>query len=343
VKIFLFITLAGLSTVLALLTVEISLRLLAEHSYKIKQLTYSPYRRTDFEKIVDFVRLLENQLNSDQEIAKQNTIQTINLGIPCTATAIYRKQLEVVGQKYDPDLIVMGFFVGNDFVEDDWNRRIIRKDVSVEVPSLIAKHPEIRTFSFVYNLMNTLRFVNKTNALLTFPNDKERMYGTWLEHNSPLENYDPFSPRMPKQKYIELERERIEILKKESTAYNNLDFITEQIVETKKLAEEGHAKLIVFIIPDEMQFNQELLNEVTQSAQISYDDIEIEKPQKVIHGILEKNNIPYIDLYASFRSDSNPQKYYQPQDSHFNSLGNQKTADILFTEMKPIILNEALQ
>ena len=71
----------------------------------------------DYEDIV-IVRLKKIFLNDDPSVKK---VEVINLGVPGYNSSQYEKSLKIEGFRYDPDLVIMFFYVGNDWSVDEGN------------------------------------------------------------------------------------------------------------------------------------------------------------------------------------------------------------------------------
>src|SRR5262245_64633635 len=61
-------------------------------------------------------------------------IDIINAGYPMTHTAEQLVILKKYGLQYHPDLVILGFFVGNDFIDGNPNRkRIVVNDLYIDI------------------------------------------------------------------------------------------------------------------------------------------------------------------------------------------------------------------
>lgn len=64
----------------------------------------------------------------------ERRVEVINSGYPMTHTGEQLAMLRKFGLQYDPDLVILGFFVGNDFVDSDRHRkRIVVNDTIIDV------------------------------------------------------------------------------------------------------------------------------------------------------------------------------------------------------------------
>jgi hypothetical protein len=82
----------------------------------------------------NYTTLLERRLESHYGYHK---IDVINAGYPMTHTAEQLAMLKKYGLQYNPDLVILGFFVGNDFIDANPNRkRIVVNDTYIDINPL---------------------------------------------------------------------------------------------------------------------------------------------------------------------------------------------------------------
>jgi hypothetical protein len=149
-------------------------------------------------------------------------------------------------------------------------------------------------------------------------------------------------PTYGQEAYIKVESQRIGLYLSDKSAYGQFSGIRKQISEIKDIVKSNKSKLLVLIIPDELQVNQDLFKEVSSYLGWKDESIEIDLPQKVLKEYLNSENIAYIDLLDSFKKAENPQRYYKVRDTHINYEGNKLAAEELSKAIKDIILKKVL-
>lgn len=99
-----------------------------------------------------FVKLLERKLKEENE-----KVQVINLGVPGSGPSHYYKRLEHKGLKYNPDLVILGLFVGNDF-----NTVIETTEFTPNTPNQLPYFiaSKSHAFQFMYLLIK-VNFINE--------------------------------------------------------------------------------------------------------------------------------------------------------------------------------------
>lgn len=79
----------------------------------------------------NYTAILEKQF---EKYYGKHQVDVINTGYPMTHTAEQLEMLKKYGLQYNPDLVFLSFFIGNDFVDADPNRkRIVVNDVYFDI------------------------------------------------------------------------------------------------------------------------------------------------------------------------------------------------------------------
>ena len=88
--------------------------------------------------------------------------------------------------------------------------------------------------------------------------------------------------------------------------------------------------LRVVIIPDELQIDDALQAATARHVQVTSKDYDILRPQRVLTGMLDREQIPYLDLLESFRQRSQEpgaEPLYIPRSIHLGLHGNRLAAE----------------
>jgi lysophospholipase L1-like esterase len=101
----------------------------------------------------------------------------------------------------------------------------------------------------------------------------------------------------------------------------------------KQTVDAIHAKLLVVIIPDEIQINKTLQTQVREDEKISWDQDNITLPQRILKTFFDQHNINYIDLLQTWQASSAAEMHYLPRNTHLNNEGNQSVAEILYPKI----------
>ena len=243
----------------------------------------------------NYLTLVEYQLNVDNK-----NIEVLNMGIPDTGPKDYLSLLVKEGLALQPDMVLLSFFVGNDFKQ--------------------SKKRKLYEHSYVASLFHYII------------NLKPKYEGSIIHGNS---RYCDDCPSFNSEEYLKIEFRRSFI------------YLVDNKIFTEKLARAMYylkqifsicrsqgIKLIVVIIPDELQINQDLWREVRAAYYPSLEEnkLDIRLPNRRLSNELDKLGITNIDLYEYFSNSLD--QLYRPRDTHWNIAGNQMAANIIHEHIR---------
>ncbi len=276
----------------------------------------------------------------------KSQVEVINVGYPGTHTGEQLAMLKKYGLQYNPDLVVLGFFAGNDFRDADPERkRIIVNGIYIDIDKkdelIIFGYPIIgksRLFMFLqqqYKVYQELQKAKQDSAKLS---NNFIVAGLDLASSPIIEREK--SPGILSQKaFLRVEKSRLKFCKikdlLDGKRDENINYIFQSILEMQKLLKSRNIDFVVAIYPDEYQVNDQLLNEIFAE----YDDLKQESynltcQQEILSKFLAANNIPYIDMLDRFKIEQKNRPVYLLREPHWNSAGNLLAAEILFDYLK---------
>ncbi|NER01852.1 MAG: hypothetical protein F6K17_03980 [Okeania sp. SIO3C4] len=287
----------------------------------------------------NYTALLEKKF--DNYYGKQQ-VDVINVGYPGTHTGEQLAMLKKYGLQYNPDLVVLGFFVGNDFRDADPERkRIIVNGIYID----IDKEDELIIFGYpIIGRSRLLMFLQQKykvyQELQRAKQDSAQLFSSSLVASlnlasAPIIEREKSPGILSEKAFLRVEKSRLKFCKirdlLEGKRDNNINYIFQSISEMQALLESRNIKFVVAIYPDEYQVNDELLNDIFAE----YDDLKRESynltcQQEILRKYLEANGIPYIDMLDRFRREQKNRALYLLREPHWNSAGNLLAADILF-------------
>ncbi|NEP88917.1 MAG: hypothetical protein F6K18_19910 [Okeania sp. SIO2C2] len=287
----------------------------------------------------NYTALLEKKF--DNYYGKQQ-VDVINVGYPGTHTGEQLGMLKKYGLQYNPDLVVLGFFVGNDFRDADPERkRIIVNGIYIDIDKedelIIFGYPIIgrsRLLMFLqqkYQVYQELQKAKQDSAQLS----SSSLVASLNLASAPIIEREKSPGILSEKAFLRVEKSRLKFCKirdlLEGKRDDNISYIFQSISEMQKLLKSRNIDFIVAIYPDEYQVNDELLNDIFAE----YDDLKRESynvtcQQEILKKYLEANGIPYIDMLDKFRIEQKIRPLYLLREPHWNSAGNLLAADILF-------------
>jgi hypothetical protein len=268
----------------------------AENTYRILGLGDSfafgvvPYRHV-------YLTVLDEILNQNGKKS-----EVINMGIPGTGPRDYFTLLESEGLELKPDMVLLSFFIGNDFMEKEEERKLYSY-------SYVA--------SFVYYMVKVSQGLEESAM-----------------HRS--DEYDDTAPTFSDPVFINLESERSEIYRKTSKRFENeLAVALGHLIRIKKLCDTHNIAMAIVLLPDEVQVNPTVQSRVLQvkSFNASADDFDFTLPNRLLTAKLKEQGIEVFDLLDSFSGVATQTTLYRPRDTHWNIAGNKLAAQVIAQNM----------
>ena len=236
-----------------------------------------------------------------------STVEVINTGVGGWQPFQYAQYYEHYGWKFSPDLILVGFFVGNDTYDKMTGvhqspTAILGRRMSREAALDRFIHLKV----FMYNHFNFARLILNKGPILM---DMTRRHCS------------DFSDQ-----YLDIQRRRLRSHLRRTSALegyarNNID----QIQRIKKLAEQDSIPLVVVLIPDENQINRNLQQVLLTDEERSRYDFDM--PQSMLKNMFSYTAIPVVDLLPHFSEDS---RCLYMNDTHWTAEGHALAAAVIY-------------
>ena len=252
-------------------------------------------------------------------------IDIINAGYPGTHTGEELAMLKKYGLQYNPDLVVLGFFVGNDFVDANPDRkRIVVNGSYVD----ISKSREHKLLGYP---------IIAQSRLLLFIEQKYRVYAESRRAQTEARGQPAQSGTFSEETYLGIERARLEFFNSNPASLKawqaNIDYIFQSISEMDALLKSRNIKFVVAIYPDEFQVNDAVLKAIFEKYKLNPADYDLHLAQNLLKSFLQSKGIPFIDFLDRFRAEGKEHDLYSLRDTHWNAAGIQLAADILFEDL----------
>jgi SGNH hydrolase-like domain, acetyltransferase AlgX len=270
----------------------------------------------------NYTTVLERQLDNHYGYHR---IDIINAGYPMTQTAEQLVMLKKYGLQYDPDLVILGFFVGNDFIDGNPNRkRIVVNDLYMDIDK--RREHIILGYPIVFQ-SRLLLYVKQKYKIFTELRKAER-----AEPSRSLSQEERGT--LSEGTFLDVERAELEFFNinpsRKGRFQKNINYILQSIAEMDALLKSRNIKFIVAIYPDVFQINKTLLKAIVERFRLRIEDYDLDLAQNILKSFLQSKDIFYIDFTDRFRSEGQEKDLYILRDSHWNRSGNQLAADILF-------------
>lgn len=267
--------------------------------------------------------LLEERLAAD----RSRTVEVLRLGVPGTGPAFQLRLWQIEAAVLAPDVVIVGFFVGNDFTDHRGNCGALCGGP----PSAGSR---LASASALYRAVRNLLRIRRATAAAV--RDRPRPADDSSKPpGAPIPGYaaafDPDRPSLNHADFIAVETQRMALcLISEHAAFEELlNRAAAEVIELAAEVERSGARCVVMVIPDQYQVDPALVAEVLANSGRSVDDYDLDRPQRRLTEVLGAAGVEVLDLLPVFRAHASDGPLYRPSDTHWNRRGNELAAHAL--------------
>ena len=245
-------------------------------------------------------------------------VEIVNAGMEAMGPGYYWHILNKFGDLFKPDLVLVGFFVGNDIEEADFS--VMIGNFISEPKDLSKRYSKYDQFRYwrLYRLLKN-KYIRYREAQLKKQEAKRH----------PSQEVGTFSQAT----FLEVEKKRSWIFDK-----NNWELLHQQwrecsevILKMKDWCDRRKIKLVIAILPDQFQVDQALREAVlTKYKHIAEKNLDLSYPDNLIVNFCRTHDIHCLDMLGQFQEQGKTRQLYTLRDSHWNEAGNRLAADLIF-------------
>lgn len=234
--------------------------------------------------------------------------EVYNFAIMATAPWDYLEILRQEALGFDPDVVVLGIYVGND----------IKKPAQV--------HPlEKRSFA-LYRLLASVARLQQARSVAA---RGDFLDITTIERTDEEYWYGGLVPNLwPRDIYLGNAANFLELCLPNPGAHREEEWRStlQAIAETRGLVEATGARFYVVISPDHVQISQELRDEIASTFGVGLAPFDLEYPQRRLMDFCAESGLECLDLLPTFQAEGDrsgdPDSLYLPSDNHWSAQGN---------------------
>ncbi len=249
-------------------------------------------------------------------------VEVMNVGLHATHTAQQLELLEAAGLDWQPDVVVLGFFAGNDFFDAVPHRRRI-----LIGGGFVDLDPR-RDFEWV---------------LFGRPIVPRSRLAAWIHHAAVQlrESVTGADQALAPATYFDIKRRYLGFYDPATHRQGRFDtqiaYIFASIDALKRRLDGAGIGLLVAILPDELSVDDDLASAVFARFGLNAADFDLNLAQRLLADRLQTRRIRYVDLTPAMRAAQEREPMYLVRDGHWNLAGNQAAADALFPHMRRIV------
>ena len=264
-----------------------------------------------------FSTLLEKRLQEGEPRS-----EVINLGVSGFETPEELHLLKMYGLRFQPDLVLLNFYVGNDVLT---RRGAYRESVPIVVAGrsyyVHATGNLIHdTFSpdrwVLYHHINYLIQVGGiyVRGLLYPPSEGSGVLG--------------FALRTRKGYLQELdERTDIYLVQPTEEVQLQWELTKRTLAEFKQVLDARHVPFLLVLLPDHVQVDPQLRGEFLDARGVDQHLFDFKRPQLLLTDWSHENGIPVVDLLSIFQQAAKDEKLYFDTDLHMTVAGHRLVSE----------------
>lgn len=262
---------------------------------------------------------------------KKSGLSLYNAGIDGTGTIHQAHILQDVLNKIKPKVVILNFYLGNDF-RDNFYCPEISSELSTKPIANESKSPTPK------NLSSWIQLKTNVNNLMQYSGVLKLFYNAiYLPakyEGTDMSYYDrgemmimahlSQNPNPDTQKAIEKTDQALSYI--------------------KKILEQQNIKVIVVGIPSKAQVMKsvrEISNYEQDKKAVEFfnkvkNDLDFDRPDKILADLCMKNGLPYFSLLKSFRKEQGKKLYYH-FDVHWTYIGQEVAAKEVIPQVRKML------
>lgn len=245
-------------------------------------------------------------------------VEIVNAGMEAMGPGYYWHIIDKYGDLFKPDLILVGFFVGNDFEEADFSVYI--GNFVIEPKKLYKRYLKYDQFRH-WRLYRLLK-----NKYTRYRDDQLKKEEAKSQPSQPVGTFSQTT-------FLEVEKKRSWMFDKNNWGLLNQQWreCSEIILKMKGWCDRRKITLVIAILPEQFQVDQALRDAVlTKYTHIAAENLDLSHPNNLIVNFCRTHDIHCLDLLGPFQEQGKTRRLYSVRDSHWNEAGNRLAADLIF-------------
>ena len=234
-------------------------------------------------------------------------LEVVNLSVAAYELTDELALLRRFAARFTPDLVLHGFFVGNDFTVPEGSFVSFR-NVPLRAHGGVAA---LRPHHFLASqwLARTFRSLGATRRRA------DESEGTFSE-----------------AEFLRIERERLAVCRRGAErGWARIEALLDGI---RTHSESLGARYAMVVHPDQFQVEQPLRQALSP---VDWERHDLEAPQRFLTGYCERHGLACVDLLPAMRERGAGGGLYLPRDTHYNAAGNQLAAARIFGHLRDVL------
>ena len=255
--------------------------------------------------------------------AGEQNIEVVNAGMENTGPGYYWHILKKYGDSFKPNLVLVGFFIGNDFEDLDFRYASLGPYGIIDYVNPGEKIWRFLRFSnwWLYQFAQKQILIFKAN----------RSKYEEVKHHV-VKKEATFSNKT----FLDIQKTRLWIFEKKEREHLRRKFYSnaQVFLDFKKWCDARDVKLVIALFPDQLQVDTQLMDKIIAEYKLAPDSIDLSFPNQLLSQFLEKNHINCLDMLPEFMNQGRSTALYRVNDTHWNEAGNKLAAKMILSFLR---------
>jgi SGNH hydrolase-like domain, acetyltransferase AlgX len=257
----------------------------------------------------------------EERIRREQPVRLVKAGVPGTGPSDQLRLLAMIWPRYEPRAVLLSFFVGNDFVDVQ-----LGGAAQYDVEDGLLAHRPLGDESSSWLAAARAQLVRRSHLLQLL----RAVQLNWIRPDAPQQA----SQDHPPLRWDEWLREFAQIHRKEypQRTQRAVEETLRCLDEIQELCRSRGVPLILVVIPRGYQVYPEERKEMLGGLGLSEDELDLDRPQRLLLGWAAERGVTAVDLLPAFREHRREHPgstlYYYP-DAHLNALGHSVAAEAI--------------
>jgi SGNH hydrolase-like domain, acetyltransferase AlgX len=246
------------------------------------------------------------------------SIEIVNAGMENTGPGYYWHILKKYGDSFKPNLVMVGFFIGNDFGEMKFDFASLGP---YGIRDYIDPGEKLKRFLRFPNWW-LYQFIQRNIVLF-----KETRSRQDEVRENRVKEEATFSNRI----FFQVQRARMWIFEKKERAHLERNFYNNSkvLLNIIKWCKTRNVELVVVLFPDQLQVEDHLLEKILEVYDLHQDSVDTSFPNRLLTQFLREHQVYCLDMLSEFQKQGRASILYRPNDTHWNAAGNQLAAKMI--------------
>ncbi len=261
--------------------------------------------------------------------------EVVNISVPGYELIDELTILQRFGGRYAPDLVLHGFFVGNDFLTPS-EALYTYQDIQFRPQETGLWSYRPRNF-WLFQWLKLYGILLRDRLQLRRETAAPRAPGGQAlgqaaasgapGGQAPGPAAQPAALVISEDDFLRVERKRLEIFRDDSSQEAQWHEALAVLDAIRAEVEAMESEYVMVIHPDELQVEEELRAQLETFYQVDLGQYDLDRPQAFLRSYCRERNIRCIDLLPALKAQGAKGGLYLPKNTHYNPAGHVVVAE----------------